>query len=498
MYFLSFSNKIPKNKDNISLPLYLLQDFILNDTARQPTTVENTHQHVDINQPVQDSAKQHEKQIDNPHFGHDNTTAVNATIDKQEVITSANTPVDNNIDDHLNQQSQQADHADLATADKDITPPKTISIYEPNLTLPDNSLWIVNKDTDKNYIIETDPNFTQRKKWLSSDYMLSRLKADPDSVLKRLGDGYYEQQLIKEQIVGLTGHRYLQGYENDLAQYQALMDAGISFANQYGIAPGVELSAEQMKALTTDMVLLVKKQVVINNQAIDVLVPQVYIVNRTELSHDGALIAGDNVFIKGQALNSSGLINAKKDIQLSGNNVTNSGTVFGERVAIDAKNDITNYGKLVGDKLVYLSADNDINLLSSTRTQIRGNNAGKGPTANKPLDKTDLELQHGKGNVEQGGGNYKETKDKILDNQAANQKANESSKFGEHVAKEQEINAENGTTATTGKQEAIIPNNNWGALDNASKTAFDAAKNNVTTWTPKDKHMVGTTANRSA
>ena len=116
-------------------------------------------------------------------------------------------------------------------------------------------------------------------------------------------------------------------------------------------------------------------------------------------------------------------------------------------MAIDAKNDITNYGKLVGDKLVYLSADNDINLLSSTRTQIRGNNAGKGPTANKPLDKTDLELQHGKGNVEQGGGNYKETKNKILDNQAANQKANESSKFGDHVAKEQEINAGKETNA---------------------------------------------------
>ncbi|MCX8579129.1 hypothetical protein J3U35_06700, partial [Gilliamella sp. B2717] len=44
--------------------------------------------------------------------------------------------------------------------------------------------------------------------------------------------------------------------------------------------------------------------------------------------------------------------------------------------------------------------------------------------------------------------NYKETKDKILDNQATNQKANESSKFGEHVAKEQEINAGKGTNAT--------------------------------------------------
>ncbi|MCX8619152.1 ParB-like nuclease domain-containing protein, partial [Gilliamella sp. B2923] len=59
-----------------------------------------------------------------------------------------------------------------------------------------------------------------------------------------------------------------------------------------------------------------------------------------------------------------------------------------------------------------------------------------------------LELQHGKGNVEQGGGNYKETKDKILDNQAANQKANESSKFGEHVAKEQQINAGKGANVT--------------------------------------------------
>ena len=78
-------------------------------------------------------------------------------------------------------------------------------------------------------------------------------------------------------------------------------------------------------------------------------------------------------------------------------------------------------------------------------------NAGKGTAVNKPLDKTELELQHGKGNVEQGGGNYKETKDKILDNQAANQKANESSKFGEHVAKEQQINAGKGMSSATGQ-----------------------------------------------
>ncbi|MCO6518211.1 hypothetical protein, partial [Snodgrassella sp.] len=51
------------------------------------------------------------------------------------------------------------------------------------------------------------------------------------------------------------------------------------------------------------------------------------------------------------------------------------------------------------------------------------------------------EAQHGKGNVQQGGGHDKETKDKIHANQVANQKGNESSNFREHVAKEQEVNA---------------------------------------------------------
>ncbi|WP_239352907.1 hypothetical protein [Snodgrassella communis] len=67
--------------------------------------------------------------------------------------------------------------------------------------------------------------------------------------------------------------------------------------------------------------------------------------------------------------------------------------------------------------------------------------AGKDAGANKHLDKAALEAQHGKGNVQQGGGHYKETKDKIHANQVANQKGNESSNFREHVAKEQEVNA---------------------------------------------------------
>ena len=97
-------------------------------------------------------------------------------------------------------------------------------------------------------------------------------------------------------------------------------------------------------------------------------------------------------------------------------------------------------------------------------TVIRNSDSVKGTATNKPLDKTDLELQHGKGKVEQGGGHHKDTKDKILDNQATNQKANESSNFGEHVKKEQEINAGKGTTGNSLE---------WNSWQNYKKTTID-------------------------
>ena len=86
--------------------------------------------------------------------------------------------------------------------------------------------------------------------------------------------------------------------------------------------------------------------------------------------------------------------------------------------------------------------DNAMHSTAMLAAMVVGPNsiAGKGTNANKPLNKTDLEHQYGKGNVEQGGGNYKETKDNIYDNQITNQKANESSNFGEHVKNEKALN----------------------------------------------------------
>ena len=87
------------------------------------------------------------------------------------------------------------------------------------------------------------------------------LGIDIASTQKRLGDGFYEQRLISEQIAQLTGRRFLAGYADDEAQYRALMNAGATVATAWQLVPGVALSAEQMAQLTTDIVWLVERQV---------------------------------------------------------------------------------------------------------------------------------------------------------------------------------------------------------------------------------------------
>lgn len=124
----------------------------------------------------------------------------------------------------------------------------------PSLALPSNSLFQTNPAGTQGYLIESDPRFTSYRQWLSSDYMLDRLKVDPATTQLRLGDGFYEQKLIREQIAQLTGRRFLDGYASDETQYRALIDNAVTLANDWNLVPGVALTAGQMAQLTSDIV----------------------------------------------------------------------------------------------------------------------------------------------------------------------------------------------------------------------------------------------------
>ena len=124
--------------------------------------------------------------------------------------------------------------------------------------------------------------------------MLAQLAKDPERQLKRYGDGFFEQQQVNDQILALTGRRYLSGYSNTEAEYKALMNAGIAFAQQYQLTPGVALTAEQMALLTTDMVWLTTQSVTLaDGSTQQVLVPQVYIRRPQTGETGGGMAAGE-------------------------------------------------------------------------------------------------------------------------------------------------------------------------------------------------------------
>ncbi|MBH1689047.1 hemagglutinin repeat-containing protein, partial [Stenotrophomonas maltophilia] len=229
--------------------------------------------------------------------------------------------------------------------------PDRIAMGAPDTRAPSASLFNVNPNGG-HYLVETDPRFTDHKTWLSSDHLLGQMGYSPDTVQKRLGDGYYEQKLVREQIGQLAGRRFLDGYASDEAQYRALLEAGATVASEWGLRPGVALTEAQMAQLTSDIVWLVEQTVTLaDGSTTTALVPQVYLRLRPgDLDGQGALLAGANV-----------------DIKL-GNGLVNTGNIAGRKlVTIDAGN-IEHLGGSISGQYVGLSSDKDIRIAGATVT----------------------------------------------------------------------------------------------------------------------------------
>ena len=232
------------------------------------------------------------------------------------------------------------------------------------LSLPTEALYQIHPDITANALIETDSAFTNRKNFLSSQYMIDALANDPERRLKRLGDGFYEQQLINDQIVSATGKQYLEGYTDNEAEYKALLEAGIAFGKAFKLAPGIALSKEQMESITTDMVWLETKTVVVEGKAQQVLYPKVYLAKQPAKSVDamGGIISGKAIVSHTNTdILNQGIMSADT-IVLGAHDVQNTGRIDGRQVIIKASQDVINTGNIHGDKRVTINAGRDINV----------------------------------------------------------------------------------------------------------------------------------------
>ena len=225
-----------------------------------------------------------------------------------------------------------------------------------------NSISKISQNPNTSYIMETDPNFTNRRNFLSSDYVLNRLKLDPMNVQKRLGDGYYEQQLVMQEILRQTGKNRLQSGLTAEEQYRKLMDAGINLTKSQSIALGRELTVAEQNNLKEDVVLLVSNSVVLpNGKTETVLVPTLYLAPKTKRDDRGANIQGESINLNVDKLNNSGSIIADNNTNIIGNNIhNNGGLISGNNTIIDAKTDVINTtGTIVGESNVLIHANQD-------------------------------------------------------------------------------------------------------------------------------------------
>ncbi|MEN4700498.1 hemagglutinin repeat-containing protein [Pantoea agglomerans] len=185
-------------------------------------------------------------------------------------------------------------------------------------TIPNNGLFSQHTAAGSPFLIVTDERFTSQSKFISSDYLLERVGYDPSQVHKRLGDGFYEQRLVREQVLKLTGRPSVNGWDA-MAQYQELMNNGSKVAQDFHLVPGVALTPQQIAALQQDIVWLVSETVDTADGPQTVWVPKVYLAQTTlRLTGAGAVIGGGN-------------------LQLSADSVTNAGNLFADQaLSIDS------------------------------------------------------------------------------------------------------------------------------------------------------------------
>ncbi|WP_342336987.1 hemagglutinin repeat-containing protein [Burkholderia pseudomallei] len=283
-----------------------------------------------------------------------------------------------------------------------------------NLTIPQGGLYRPNSAPNPTYLIETNPAFTRMNNFLSSDYYLNQIGVNPLTTEKRLGDGFYEQQLVRNQVTQLTGKAVLGPYTDLQGMYQSLMLAGAELSKSLNLPLGMSLSAQQVAALTTNVIIM-QTEMVGGQQ---VLVPVVYLAKADQQNANGPLITAGNIDLKNtQVFTNSGTVKADTTLALQGKQIDNAFGALqsGGLTSLDTTGNVDLTSANVKAGSLDLNAGNKLILDTATQTTHQVSRDGAtsdkttlGPAANLNVAgdasiKTGGDFQQNAGNLSVGG-----------------------------------------------------------------------------------------------
>ena len=250
----------------------------------------------------------------------------------------------------------------------------TISV-NPLLT---GAMFTQNMNPGSKYLLETRSKYVDLNKYYGSDYFLSRLGYTPGwNRVRRLGDAYYENQLITRALTEQLGTAFINGKSNE-DLIKSLMDNAGMESSRLGLQVGKELTPEQISGLSKDLIWYVTQNV----NGVEVLVPKIYLSKNTlnTITADGrnkiggvngTYIKTDNFVNNGMKIGNGGVTYVQANT-IKNETATNLlSEITGDKTFIQSVGNIENIGgKISGDEAVALISDNGKVINDTTKRSV--------------------------------------------------------------------------------------------------------------------------------
>ena len=238
----------------------------------------------------------------------------------------------------------------------------TISV-NPLLT---SAMFTQNMNPSSKYLLETRSKYVDLNKYYGSDYFLSRLGYTPGwNRVRRLGDAYYENQLITRALTERLGTAFINGKSNE-ELIKSLMDNAGMESSRLGLQVGKELTPEQISGLSKDLIWYVTQNV----NGVEVLVPKIYLSKDTlaTITADGRNKIGgvngthiktDNFVNNGMKIGNGGVTYVQANTVRNETATNLLSEITGDKTFIHSDGNIENIGgRISGNEVVALISDN--------------------------------------------------------------------------------------------------------------------------------------------
>ena len=247
-----------------------------------------------------------------------------------------------------------------------------------------SAMFTANMNPSSKYLMETRSKYINLGRYLGSDYFTSRVGySEVWDRTKRLGDAYYEDQLITRALAEKLGTAFINGKSNE-ELIQAMMDNAAAEGARLGLTVGQELTQDQINNLKEDIVWYVTKNV----NGVEVLTPQVYLSSKTResISDDARNRVGgiNGTYVKTKDFVNDGTKWGNGGVTyVEANTVRNETTnnllseISGDMTYINSVGNIENIGgRINGEETVALISEKG-NVINNTTKRTTGFNYGE-------------------------------------------------------------------------------------------------------------------------